>query len=515
MAVVGSVHGGSLHSKFQTLPPVARIFNSQKRSTHHRRPPSPPIFISTNLSDVNPIHLRDLYSSCNQSCHRFPNISSDGRVEPVDVEKLTIALSHSSVVVSVFARPETVASLPENLNTGGDWYRRMIPLTPFSGKLVGFGRAVSDNGLTASIYDVMVIPSLQGRGIGHMILQRIIRLLTNKGIYDIAALCSAQEMDFFKACGFGDDMLGSTTMMYTRSGNQMVKSAEICLISARGLTRTSSLWKLQWFAVGWIDPDNKYCTKVDASGNANPTWKTKFSALIDNSDSNFEDLALNVEVFSRDPVFLKEKLQGTASVGLKEFLDKHKSNSEESRRVEDEVGSFQLRKKNTNKPQGFVDVSIRISQETHEGNSYEGGDEVGIKLRVREDGVNLQTNYPTQLPPGPSYHHPRTPSLPDYSLAGGFKLFNYQPPRIPSLRPSYHQQPPPPPYNVGYMPQSSINLPPSYTNMPSSSGARPGPGFAMGLGAGALAAGAAIFGDDFVSGFDLPSGFTISTDPPF
>ena len=121
------------------------------------------------------------------------------------------------------------------------------------------------------------------------------------------------------------------------------------------------------------------------------------------------------------------------------------------------------------------------------------GDEVGIKLRVRDDGVNLQSNYPTQLPPGPSYHPPRTPSLQDYSLAGGFKLFNYQPPR---------------------MPQSSINLLPSYTNMPSSSGARPGPGFTMGLGVGALAVGAAIFGDDFVLGFDLPIGFTISIDPP-
>ena len=57
----------------------------------------------------------------------------------------------------------------------------------------------------------------------------------------------------------------------------------------------------------------------------------------------------------------------------------------------------------------------------------------------------------------------------------------------------------------------------NYINMPSSSssGPRARPGFAMGLGAGALAAGAVIFGDDFVSGFDLPTGFTISTDPPF
>ncbi|KAI3817876.1 hypothetical protein L1987_11676 [Smallanthus sonchifolius] len=222
MAFVGSIHGGSLPSKPQTL-----IFNNQKPSIHHRqrRRPTPPIFISTSFSDVNPIHLRDLCTTCNHSFHRFPNILPDGRVEPVDVDKLRVALSHSSVVVSVFARPELVTSLPENSTTGGDWYRRMIPLTPISGELVGFGRAVSDNALTASIYDVMVIPPLQGRGIGRMILQRIIRLLTSKGIYDIAALCSDQEMSFFKACGFGDDVLGSTTMMYCRSGNDMVVNA--------------------------------------------------------------------------------------------------------------------------------------------------------------------------------------------------------------------------------------------------------------------------------------------------
>nr|XP_043607900.1 protein SRC2 homolog [Erigeron canadensis] len=300
---------------------------------------------------------------------------------------------------------------------------------------------------------------------------------------------------------------------------------EICLISARGLTRTSSLWKLQWFAVGWIDPNNKYCTKVDASGNANPIWRTKFSALVNISDSGFEDLALNVEVYSRDPVFLKERLQGTASVGLKEFLDKHKNNSEALRNVED-VGSYQLRKKSSNKQQGFVDVSIRISPETNEGGSFEA-DDVGIKLKIRDHDMNLpqrihysenhlQTNYTTPLPPGSSYHQPRAPPPLNYPSAGGF---NHQPQHAPSLGPNYHQ-PPPLPYNSGYMPPSSVyNLAPSYVNMPSSSGARggprSGPGFAMGLGAGALAAGAAIFGDDFISGFDLPTSFTVSNNPPF
>ncbi|KAL8218019.1 hypothetical protein R6Q57_021392 [Mikania cordata] len=210
MVFVGSIHGG------QTLS-LAKIFSTHNLPVHHRhrRRPTPPIFISTNLSDVNPIHLRDLCNTCNHSFHRFPNILPDGRLEPIAVDKLRIALSHSSVVVSVFAGLEWTA--------GDDWYRRMIPVTPVTGQLVGFGRAVSDEALTASIYDVMVIPTLQGRGIGRMILQSIIRLLTNKGIYDIAALCSDQEMNFFKACGFGDDILESTTMMYTRSGNDAVQ----------------------------------------------------------------------------------------------------------------------------------------------------------------------------------------------------------------------------------------------------------------------------------------------------
>lgn len=140
---------------------------------------------------------------------------------------------------------------------------------------------------------------------------------------------------------------------------------EVSMMSARGLQRTSSLWKLQWYAVGWIDPNDKYCTKIDSSGNVNPVWKTKFSALVDSSKSDFQDLALHVEVYSREPIFLREKLLGTATILLKEFLEKYANNSEASRSVE-EVGSFQLRKKNSNKPQGFIDISIRISGENEE-----------------------------------------------------------------------------------------------------------------------------------------------------
>nr|XP_011470016.1 PREDICTED: uncharacterized protein LOC101311324 isoform X2 [Fragaria vesca subsp. vesca] len=179
---------------------------------------SVPVFISTNPSHVKPDDLIDLYSACNLNGHRFPGYvdGKDGcrEVEGIDVNKLRVALSHSEVLVSVFCKPNDVVSKSSssfsqknrkklNITEGlGELFERVVmPVTPFNSQLVGFGRAVSDQGLTASIYDVMVIPSLQGMGIGKMIVKRIIRILTSRDIYDIAALCSENESnDVYKNC---------------------------------------------------------------------------------------------------------------------------------------------------------------------------------------------------------------------------------------------------------------------------------------------------------------------------
>ncbi|KAK6135590.1 hypothetical protein DH2020_030698 [Rehmannia glutinosa] len=305
---------------------------------------------------------------------------------------------------------------------------------------------------------------------------------------------------------------------------------EVCLISARGLRRTSSFWKLQWFAVGWIDPENKYCTKIDASGNVNPVWKTKFSTVVDPSESKFQELALHVEVYSREPIFLRQSLLGSATIVLKEFFDKFDSKSDVSKPVE-EVGSFQLRKRNSNKPLGFVDVSIRISEEREESSSsYLGMSSLNLKYRKlsyggegfnltdNKGGINLTSGYGSLQTPRPhlplnSSQHPESSHLmpfpPNYPP-------HHHPVDGPAGGPSHHPSrppppPPPPPSNVGYTPNffptASNLMPSSYINMPSSvapPGRGGGPGFGMGVGAGALAAGAVIFGDDFMSGFNVP-----------
>ncbi|CAN7109283.1 uncharacterized N-acetyltransferase ycf52 [Brassica rapa] len=196
-----------------------------RRSKCDDAPRSIPIFISTLKKDVNLEELRHLYSRCDHSCNRLAK-NGNGIV---DMKKLRTAISHSDVVVSVFCKPHHTVlveddeqeSLSSKQNKDesslGDMFQDVLPLAPSNGQLVGFGRAYSDYGLTASIHDLMVLPSLQRMGIGKLIVNRITRLLTSRDIYDIAALCFEHERPFFKACGFADDRMGSTTMMFTKS----------------------------------------------------------------------------------------------------------------------------------------------------------------------------------------------------------------------------------------------------------------------------------------------------------
>ncbi|MQL79806.1 hypothetical protein Taro_012258 [Colocasia esculenta] len=344
---------------------------------------------------------------------------------------------------------------------------------------------------------------------------------------------------------------------------------EVCMVSARGLRRSSSLWKLQWFAVGWIDPNSKYCSKVDSSGSSNPTWNTKFSISVDDCNVNVQDLVLTIQVYRREPVFLGEKLHGSATVALKEFLGKY---ADGSGSTDQEVGSFQLRKKKSGKPRGFVDVSVRVSRpQGADGvaGQYPGsGYEEVLEHRDRRSGISLAIDdgpvvaYPSHARRQPGgagdYRNYSTPSYPYLQGPQGYLSQPEAPPpgyphnqRMPMISYPHTYQtpapaagngsppppgagpprqgtppPPPPPSNTGFIPSlfpGMGRLPESYVNVPSSTGRTArgvAPGFGAGLGAGALAAGAVIFGDDFMAASEFPAGFgggdlTLSADPPF
>jgi GNAT superfamily N-acetyltransferase len=69
-------------------------------------------------------------------------------------------------------------------------------------RLVGFGRVVSDLVLHAMIYDMIVHPEYQGRGIGTMVLERLVGTCHAHGINDVQLFCARGKRAFYEKNGF-------------------------------------------------------------------------------------------------------------------------------------------------------------------------------------------------------------------------------------------------------------------------------------------------------------------------
>ena len=67
-------------------------------------------------------------------------------------------------------------------------------------RLIGFGRAISDGEYQGAIYDVAVVPEVQGMGIGKLIVQTIMDRLPG---CNIILYASPGMEGFYKRLGFG------------------------------------------------------------------------------------------------------------------------------------------------------------------------------------------------------------------------------------------------------------------------------------------------------------------------
>lgn len=70
------------------------------------------------------------------------------------------------------------------------------------GKLMGFGRVVTDFVLHAMIYDMIVLPEYQNKGIGTMILKRLLQKCKEKNIRDIQLFCAKGKREFYEKHSF-------------------------------------------------------------------------------------------------------------------------------------------------------------------------------------------------------------------------------------------------------------------------------------------------------------------------
>ncbi len=78
-----------------------------------------------------------------------------------------------------------------------------LTLSAYDGnKLVGFGRVVTDFFLHAMIFDMIVLPDYQGRGIGTMIIQALVNKCNDQGIRDIQLFCAKGKRAFYEKNGF-------------------------------------------------------------------------------------------------------------------------------------------------------------------------------------------------------------------------------------------------------------------------------------------------------------------------
>ncbi|PZV18580.1 MAG: GNAT family N-acetyltransferase [Leptolyngbya sp.] len=81
-------------------------------------------------------------------------------------------------------------------------------------RLVGFSRATSDHAFNATIWDVVIHPDFQSRGLGKELMKYMIKKLRSEDISNITLFADPQVVDFYRRLGFMSDPEGIKGMFW-------------------------------------------------------------------------------------------------------------------------------------------------------------------------------------------------------------------------------------------------------------------------------------------------------------
>ncbi|MDJ0572703.1 MAG: GNAT family N-acetyltransferase [Pleurocapsa sp. MO_192.B19] len=81
-------------------------------------------------------------------------------------------------------------------------------------RLIGFARATSDHAFNATIWDVVVDPNFQGRGLGKAMMKYMISQLRSEDISNITLFADPQVVTFYQRLGFILDPEGIKGMFW-------------------------------------------------------------------------------------------------------------------------------------------------------------------------------------------------------------------------------------------------------------------------------------------------------------
>lgn len=81
-------------------------------------------------------------------------------------------------------------------------------------RLIGFARATSDHAFNATIWDVVIHPNFQSKGLGKSLMKYMIKKLRGEDISNITLFADPQVIDFYRRLGFVLDPEGIKGMFW-------------------------------------------------------------------------------------------------------------------------------------------------------------------------------------------------------------------------------------------------------------------------------------------------------------
>jgi ribosomal protein S18 acetylase RimI-like enzyme len=81
-------------------------------------------------------------------------------------------------------------------------------------RLIGFARATSDHAFNATIWDVVVHPEFQGKGLGKALMKYTIEKLRSEDISNITLFADPHVVNFYRRMGFMPDPEGIKGMFW-------------------------------------------------------------------------------------------------------------------------------------------------------------------------------------------------------------------------------------------------------------------------------------------------------------
>ncbi len=82
--------------------------------------------------------------------------------------------------------------------------------------LLGFARALSDGAFRAIVFDLIIVPSHRGRGLGRLVLEELLRRPALARCSGVELMCLPEMAPFYERLGFSADQSGVVRMLRPR-----------------------------------------------------------------------------------------------------------------------------------------------------------------------------------------------------------------------------------------------------------------------------------------------------------